>query len=165
VPFDLQIFLGVAYMFRDDKAKGDLAKATELFQRAYLQAPNSFAASNYLALAKANSDDPEDQKRAFDFAENNVTKYRNEPEAYATLGWTLYRVKRLDDAERAFATAASMGQLRSDTAYYWARLNADRGRTDEAIRLLRSALATSAPFLMREEAESLLEKLAPNSPG
>ena len=68
---------------------------------------------------------------------------------------------RFDEAERAFATVGSMGQLRPDTAFYWAKLSVDRGRTEQAIQLLESALANPSQFVMRDEAEDLLEKLQP----
>lgn len=157
---EAQILRGVVAMFLNDYV-GTETSAAKFFQKAYLQSPSNLAASNYLALALANSGDPQQRRRAFDIAENNVRKNPNEPEVYSTLGWTLYKNGRLDEADRALATAGSMGQLRPDTAYYWARLSADRGRTDQALQMLESALANSSPFAMRDEAEDLLEQLQP----
>jgi superkiller protein 3 len=157
---EAQVLRGVVAMFLNDHVGGENS-AEKFFQKAYLQSPSNLAASNYLALALAYSGDPQQRRRAFDIAENNVRKNPNEPEVYSTLGWTLYKSGRLDEAERAFATAGSMGQLRPDTAFYWANLAADRGRNEQALQMLESALATSTPFATRDEAEDLLERLKP----
>jgi len=149
-----QVLRGIVAMFLKD-----YATAAKFFQQAYLQEPNNFAASNYLALALAHSNEPQQRQRAFEFAENNVRRNPDHQEAYSTLGWTLYRIGRLEDAERAFQTVVAMGPLPADTAYYWARLNADRGNRQQAIELAESALKTSGPFFMRPETEQLLEQL------
>jgi superkiller protein 3 len=154
---DAQVLRGAIAMFSED-----YPTAVKFFQKASLQAPGNFSASNYLALALASTDDMGQKSQAFTLAENNVRKYPSEPEAYSTLGWTLYRTGRFDDAQRAFSTAASMGRLGPHTAYFWAKLNADRGRKEEAIRLLEGSLTTSGPFFVREQAEDLLEQLKPN---
>ena len=50
--------------------------------------------------------------------------------------------------------------MSSELAYYLANLAKDRGRPEEAIRLLRDALNTEQPFAYRKAAKELLARLA-----
>ncbi len=150
------ILRGIVALFQKDAKK-----AEECFQQAHLLSPANFAASNNLALALAEQDDEAKKRRALEYAQVN---YRLNPnprpaEAASTLGWVLYRLGRLDEAEAALAQAARAGNLSADTAYYIARVQVDRGQKDQARQLLEQALKTTRPFLLRKEAETLLESL------
>ena len=57
---------------------------------------------------------------------------RSQAEAASTYGWVLYKLGRLDEAEKAFQAAISGGQVAPDTAYYIACLSYDRGREPQA---------------------------------
>ena len=43
------------------------------------------------------------------------------PEAASTYGWVLFKLGRLDDAEKWLQAAVSSGSVMPDTAYYYAR--------------------------------------------
>ena len=135
--------------------------AGELFFESILQkSPNDFAASNNLALALVGQDDEAKSRRALEYAEANVQKLPKSSNAASTYGWVLYKLGRLDDAEKALRTAASLGKVSVDTAYFTARLEVDRGHKAEAKQLLESALKEAKGLSMfRQEAEELLEQL------
>jgi hypothetical protein len=57
------------------------------------------------------------------------------------------------------ARSRGQGQVSPDTAYYIARLEADRGQEALARQYLEQALKTTTPFSMRPEAQALMEKL------
>jgi Tfp pilus assembly protein PilF len=135
-------------------------KAAELyFEAAHLQSPGNFPASNFFALALIEQNDESKRRRALEFAENNVRQYPKSAEAAATLGWVLYKLGRLEDADRALQAALSSGNITPDTAYYAAVVAKERGRKEEAKRLLTAALKSTNPFTMKQDAAALLEQL------
>jgi len=117
--------------------------AEQYFEKAHLLKPNSFPASNNLALALIEQNNEDKKQRALEYAENNARTYgksNQASEAYSTYGWVLYKMERYEDADKALRAAISGGSFSADTAYYYARLLAKRGRDKEAIQLLESAL-------------------------
>jgi len=137
----------------------DYTTAETYFESAHLQSPGNFAASHNLALALCELDEDAKKRRALEYAQINSRVYPKQAEAASTLGWVLYKLDRIDEAERVLRQAAAGGNLSADTAYYIARISADRGRKDEAKQLLEQALETKRPFSQRKEAEALLEEL------
>jgi Tfp pilus assembly protein PilF len=137
----------------------DYPTAERYFEAAHLQSPRAFSASNNLALALIEQKDETKKRRALEYAENNVQQYPKVAEAASTYGWVLYKLGRLDDAEKALQAAISGGSFTPDTAYYIARLSYDRGRESQAKQWLDIALKSNAPFAMRSEAKALLEQL------
>jgi tetratricopeptide (TPR) repeat protein len=133
--------------------------AENYFQAAHLLDPNNFGASNNLALALAEQKDDTKKQTALGYAAANADRYRNSAEAISTYGWVLYRLKRLEEAEQALRSVVAGGSFSTDTAYYWARIQADRGRDADAIKFLDGALQYKGPFVMRHEAEALLKEL------
>jgi tetratricopeptide (TPR) repeat protein len=152
-----KIFRGVVAIFQKD-----YMTAERYFDLASLQSPRSFAASNDLALALIEQNDKTKQRRALEYAESNMRKYQQTPqaaEAYSTYGWVLYKLAKLDEAEKFLNAAVSSGQVSPDTAYYCARVAKDRGRDAQAKQWLENALESTLPFALRPEAMALLEKL------
>jgi len=136
--------------------------AEQYFQSAHLLKPNAFPASNNLALALIEQNNEEKKQRALDYAENNARQYgksNQASEAFATYGWVLYKLDRLDDAEKALRAATHSGTYSADTAYYMSRLLAKRGHDKEAIQLLENAIKTTAPFQNRDDAKKMAEEL------
>ncbi len=77
-------------------------KAAELyFESAVLQSPKDSGASNNLALALIEQKDEAKRDRALQYAEANVQQYPKWAEGYSTYGWVLYKLGRLDEAEKA----------------------------------------------------------------
>ncbi len=151
---DAGILCGVVALFQKD-----YTAAEHYFEAAYLQSPRNFAANNNLALVLIEQKDEAKKRRALEYAENNLRQYPKVAEAASTYGWVLYKLGRLDDAEKALQAAVSGGQFNPDTAYYVARLSVDRGRESQAKQWLEIALKSPGPFALREEAKALLEQL------
>jgi tetratricopeptide (TPR) repeat protein len=151
---EAKILRGVIALFQKD-----YAAAERYFEQAHLQAPRNFAATNNLALVLADQKDETKKKKALEYAQNNVQQNPRLAEAASTYGWVLYKLGRLDDAEKAFQAAVSGGSVAPDTAYYIACLSYDRGREAQAKQWLDIALKSTGPFAMRQEAKALLEKL------
>ena len=157
--YQAKILRGIIALFQKDY------KAAELyFESAHLQSPKDFAAGNNLALALVEQKDEAKRRRALEYAENNVKQFPRMGDAYSTYGWVLYKLGRLQDAEASLRKAISGGTFSTETAYYLARVLADRGRDADAMRLLQGALQSQAPFAQREEAQSLLEQLKAAQP-
>ena len=136
--------------------------AEEDFQVILEQYPKNFSAKNNLALALCEQKDDIKKSRSLDYATDNAQLNPKSSEALSTLGWVFFRLGRLNDAEEWLkrAAAASGGNLKPDTAYYYAQVAYDLGRKDEAKKLLDDVLKTDRPmFSMRQEARDLLEKI------
>jgi Tfp pilus assembly protein PilF len=151
---EAKILRGVVALFQKD-----YPAAERYFESAHLQSPRNFAASNNLALALIEQKNDAKRRRAAEYAENNAQQYPKVAEAASTYGWVLYKIGRLDDAEKAFQVAISGGQFSPDTAYYIARLSVDRGRNAQAKQWLEGALKSTQPFAMRQEAQALLDEI------
>jgi len=151
---DAKLLRGVIALFQKD-----YAAAERYFEAAHLQSPRNFAASNNLALALVEQNDESKRRRALDYAESNVQQHPRVAEAASTYGWVLYKMGRLDDAEKALNAAVSGGTINADTAYYLARVAVERGRDAQARQLLESALSGAGPFSMRSEAKALLDQI------
>ena len=151
---DAKILSGVIALF-----KKDFATAERYFEAAHLQSPRNFAATNNLALVLIEQKDEAKKRRALEYSQSNVQQNPRSAEAASTYGWVLYRMGRLDEAEKAFQAAVGGGSVGADTAYYIARLSYDRGRETQAKQWLDIALKSTGPFAMRQDAQELLEKL------
>jgi cellulose synthase operon protein C len=152
---DAKNLSGVIALFRKD-----YPAAERFFEAAHVQSPRSFAASNNLALALIEEKDEAKKRRALEYAANNAQQYPKNAEANSTYGWVLYKLGRLDEAQKAFeAVVNSGGAMSPDTAYYIARFSIDRGRSDQARQWLENALKSTGPFAARQEAEDLLKEL------
>lgn len=141
--------------------QGNYAEAEGEFDALLKQDPSNLAARNNLALALAEQDDSAKRSRALDLAQANARQQPNSPEVLSTLGWVLYRMGRLDEAERVLQASVAGGRASADTAYYLAHVFRDRGRLPQVRKLLQAALRTNGPFSFREEAEQWLEELGP----
>jgi tetratricopeptide (TPR) repeat protein len=135
--------------------------ASELFFSAALEKmPNDFIASNNLSLALIEQNDPPKSKRALELSEANFKKFPKSTSAASTYGWVLYKLGRLDDAEKALQAAAAIGPMSVDTSYYMARLLIDRGHKDEAKKVLEAGLKRKGLSMCRIDAEQLLKQLS-----
>ena len=130
--FEAKNFRGVIAMFQKD-----YRTAEAYFESALQQAPKDlkFNASNNLALALAEQDDESKKQRALGLADDNVQKYPRHGEARSTYGWVLYKLGRLDEAEKALQAVVTGGSYTADTAYYYACVLAGRGHEAEAKRV------------------------------
>lgn len=150
-----------------DKLRGLLARylrdyegAEKIFDGLYRESPADFFVTNQLALVLAEQTDSAKKSRAVQMAEVNARQYQKMAEALSTLGWVYYRTGRVEDSEKALSASVSGGQATADTAYYLAQVFADRGKPEEANRLVKASLESKGPFLFRNEAKLLQEKLA-----
>ena len=123
----------------------DYAQAAALFQKVVEKSPSNFLAINNLALALAHQGEA-DKKRALEYAQMNAQRAPSQPEAWATVGWVLYRLGRAAEAEAAFHKALELGQgqTSANLAYYIARISTDRKRYDEAHKCARPGAPLAA---------------------
>ncbi|HZZ71012.1 MAG TPA: tetratricopeptide repeat protein [Pirellulales bacterium] len=140
----------------------DSATAEKYLTEAWQMSPDSFMATNHLAIVLAeDGKNQEKLQRAAEFAVANVKQYPKNPEAAATYGWVLYKAGDRLNASKALEAAASSGSLSADSAYYAAVILNDIGKKADAIRLLEAASKTATPFFHKEAAEKLLSELRP----
>jgi Tfp pilus assembly protein PilF len=151
---EAKMLRGVVAMYQKD-----YKSAERYFEDAHVQSPGTFEAANNLALALCEQNDPAKKKRALEYARGSYQQNPRNAEAASTLGWVLFKNEDLDNAELALQQATQGGNLSSDTAYYIAQLDYTRGRKERARALVEAALKSAVPFVMRPEAQQLLDKL------
>ncbi len=142
---------------------GDLKTAETFLEQASTQAPANPEVRNQLALVLVEQDDKEKKDRALDIAQLNLRATsqgdRVNPEIAATYAWVLYKQGKIDEAERILSQVLSAGAVSPDTAYYVGKILQDRGKTENAIHILESALANPNPFAQRQATADLLAQL------
>ena len=132
------------------------AEAEKVFESLNREYPNYPLAAWNLALALAESGDKEKQRRAVEVAEAEVRRNQKLAEGYAVLGWAYYKAGRLDDAEKALAPLVQVGVPSRDAAYFLARVLADKGRFEDALKALKAAESAKGGYVYRDEARALL---------
>jgi Tfp pilus assembly protein PilF len=148
------------------RIKKDPKGAAEIFEKIIIASPGDFMARNHLALCLADSPDEAKRKDALPHAQLNVQANQKSPEAWATLGYVCYRLKRMDEAAQALQIASSGGQISSDTGYYMALIWADKEQYEAAKAVLDGALnpKLSGLFIYRTEAQKLLDEVKKKIP-
>jgi predicted negative regulator of RcsB-dependent stress response len=99
--------------------------------------------------------------RGLQLAEANARQNPRANDILTTLGWARYRSGQLDQAEQVLVALAQGqgGRITPELAYYLARVQADKGRNDDARRLLQSAIDLPGAFAHREEAKAFLKTM------
>ena len=142
----------------------DYAAAEPLFEGLLKDAPgNAFTALN-LALVLVEAGDAAKLAKATELAEGEARKLPRNPEALAVLGWCYSKAGKLDDAEKLLAAAGQAGPMSRDTAYFAARVLADRQRYPEALKLLQEVAKAPGHHLYRTESAALLAEVAAKVP-
>ncbi|MEX0677770.1 MAG: tetratricopeptide repeat protein [Pirellulales bacterium] len=150
---------------------GDYAKAEKHLSAAHLLEPVNFVVLSHLALVLLELPDDASHLRALQIAELTARENPDNPDYLGTLAWINYRLNRKADADRFFTAAFNSRQIQttqtmtSEMGYFLAHLAKDRGKPEEAIRLLRDALNTEKPFAYRRAAQQMLAQLTKSSDG
>ncbi|MGO8744930.1 MAG: tetratricopeptide repeat protein [Thermoguttaceae bacterium] len=142
----------------------DFEEAQNCLEKAHLLSPSLFAATNYLAFALCEQKDEAKRRTAVELAQFNARAFPDQPsEAFAMLGWTLYRSGQPAEAQAALQKSLSVGRPGPDAGYFMARMLADGGQRAEARSLaehfLEPVLAGTAVFPTKEDAKALLTEL------
>jgi Tfp pilus assembly protein PilF len=137
----------------------DYATAERIFRELHLETPGNVTASNFWALSLAEQPSDAQRTRARQVAEINVQLQSKSAEALTTLGWVDYRLGQLDQAEQSLRAAIATGKGSSETAYYLARVLADRQKNDEVPQLLKVSFSASGRFAFRNDAQTWLDQL------
>lgn len=152
---DSHLFAGIVDWMLEDQGG-----ALKHLEDAYLKEPSNFDAGNQLALFLISRPEEEMRNRALKYAENNYRIHGKNPEAHVTLGWVYYQMGRTKEAEQLLNNALKGGRLSADSSYFVAKIFWDRGKNDIAKDLLTKALDSKRVFVHRNDAKSLLAKIA-----
>jgi tetratricopeptide (TPR) repeat protein len=156
----LLLFSGVA-----SKMSGNTEEAEQFLLDALAITPTSQDVLNQLALTLADTDDETKKQRALQFAQVAATLYPQNNESAVTLGWALYRLARLPEAERAIQNATKLGPLNPDSSYLISRILFEQNKLEDAARILDSVVENEGIFVHRNQAEQLRTQIGrQNSP-
>jgi tetratricopeptide (TPR) repeat protein len=137
----------------------DYPTAERIFQELHLETPDNSAASNLWALSLAEQPSEAQRSRAWQVARLNAQLDPHSAEALTTLGWVAYRLGEVGPAEQTLRAAMATGKGSSETAYYLARVLADRQKIDEVQHWLKVSLNAPGRFAFRSEAQAWLDRL------
>lgn len=154
---------GLVLAARIARVEGDLPEAENLLNRAVLQSPSSFTATNELSRVLAGSDDLKKKKTALQYARRNFQISQNKntssrAEAIITYAWILLQNDRAREAEAALNALPNGTSISHENAYLTAQVYAQRGRWDVAANALQSAIASGIPFPGQDQARQMLEE-------
>ena len=135
----------------------DYLAAEQNFRNAVLIDPNSFEASNGLALALLDQSNKEKLGQAKIIAARNYRDYPDSEEAATTYAWVLFLSGSAKEADAIFQPMLESGNLSASAAYYLAEIANVRGDADLAQSLLILALSQKANFPKRAAALELKE--------
>lgn len=161
---EAKYYMGVAARMR-----GDTKTAEQNLEEVCAAQPGNFNASNQLAQVLSEENTPEQQERGYEIAANNYAASqgeaaRREParaiEAAATLGWALFELDRIPEADQVTQAIINTGVSSPDIWYYRAKLFQYHGQTKEAVESLNNALKnTRGFFIHRDDAKRMLAQL------
>ena len=129
--------------------------AEDFFRNATLVDPESFEASNGLALALLDQSNKEKLARARVIAAKNYAAYPDNQEAAVTYAWTLFLSGRQKEASDIFSPILSSGEMTATVAYYLAEIANYRGDREMALTLLKLACSQKSNFPKRNAALEL----------
>ena len=153
-PTDAQALTGKGMSVHQLGRKDEAAK---LYLQA-LQARNDYVpAMNNLAMLWA--DNEETRLQALNLAVAAFTRSNSDPSVIDTLGYTLIRNNRSEEALKVLERALSLAPGHPAILYHQGLARAELGRVDEAMVSLESALA-GGDFEEKAEAEKLLKALS-----
>lgn len=138
----------------------DYATAEKLFQEVLNAFPSDIQATNGIALALCEQNDPVKTRRALEYAAENVRRNNRNSEFLGTLGWVFYKANDLQQAAKALQQAAAQGNINSQTAYFLAELTNKNGNAEQAKQLLEAALKDKRPFAKKRQAQVLLNEVS-----
>jgi tetratricopeptide (TPR) repeat protein len=151
---DAKMTLGVISYYLEEYETAD-----QFFQQVLSANPANIVASNNLALSMCEEKEDAKKLKAFQYALVNVQRAPKQADVYSTLGWTYFKLGKLNEAAAALQTAIQMGPISRDTAYFSARVVASLGNKDVAKNWLKLALDSPGPFPKKKEALQLQEAL------
>ncbi|HSQ57497.1 MAG TPA: hypothetical protein VLM40_17380, partial [Gemmata sp.] len=142
----------------------DYATATTIFEELVRDHPSFAFATINLALVLAESADANDRRRAVELAEVYAKQNQRQSEARAIYAYCLFKAGRSADAEGAARAAAGLGTLTPDAAYFIAKILADRGDAENALKITKAACSSKDTFVYRKDAEAMLAELEKKAP-
>ncbi len=143
----------------------DIPTAETMLEDVFSSSPMNFAASNQYAQVLAEQNDKDKRTKALEIARINDKMFGGQSggarslETAATLGWVLYQMNDLANADKVMQAIVQSGNPSADALYYRARILQDVGKTEEAVKYLQAALKISKSFVHHQEAADLLKKI------
>jgi len=153
---------GVAARLQSPK---DNVTAEKYLQDVFMSSPSNFAASNQFAQVLAEQKDKDKRQRALDIAQINQKMYagqknQQEIEATATLGWVLFNMEKINEANQVVQAVLKSGTPSPDAWYFEARILQEMGKSEDAKKAVDVALRWPKNFVHRPDAKAMSTALA-----
>lgn len=136
----------------------DYDEAKRQFESILLQNQNHLGANLHLALALLEQNTESSRRAAMELGERLRRAVPNHAGVVATAAWIYYRTGKHEAAEQLFK-ALQRQNLSLEAAYYFAKIQADRGNKEQALKLLEFVNKNPQPFIYSTDAEELAKRL------
>lgn len=127
--------LGIAYW-----VSGNLDRAVKLFERIYERSQSSNVRGTYGCLQIEKAAETGDYSEALAFCADCLDYDDEDSVILDNYAQVLYRMGKIEDAEKFFEKALAQKDDQFDTLYYLSKIRIDQGREDEAREMLEKAL-------------------------
>ena len=140
--------------------KGERSLAVETYEKALKQDPEFSLAANDLAFILSEEGASEAElKRASALARQAQRAAPEDPRVLDTLGWVLYRQGQAEQGLMYVRQALNKDPQKAVLNYHLGRILYDQGQLSQAKDHLEVALNTEDPFMGREDAKRIVEKI------
>ncbi|MCG8583704.1 MAG: tetratricopeptide repeat protein [Pirellulales bacterium] len=136
----------------------DYDTAKRQFESLLLQRKNHLGGNVHFVLALLEQNTEASRQEAVNLAQRLYRAAPNNAAVVATLGWVYYRTGKHEQAERLIGSLNSRN-LSPEAAYYVAKMQSDRGKTEEAKKLLEVLEKRTQPFIYTKAAATLMDRL------
>lgn len=141
-------------------AKGERARAIDIYEKALKVDPEQWQVANDLAYVLSEGESTAAAlERARDLAQKALQQQPEEARILDTLGWVLYRQGQIDQALTYIRQAQGKDPEKSVLNYHLGKVLYDQGRTDQAKEFLQVALSGKEQFSGRDDAQKTLESI------
>ena len=136
---------------------GSLQEAETMFSSLHQSNPDDIEAADQLALVLAEQPDEGKRARAAQISETNLRRAPQVETTVATAAWIQFKLGSVDTADRMLGELARQTSVSPQTAFYIAELLKHRGKSEDAKRVLETAVMAPGIFVNRQKVKEELK--------
>ena len=128
-----------------------------MFSSLHQSNPDDIEAADQLALVLAEQPDEGKRARAAQISETNLRRAPQVETTVATAAWIQFKLGSVDTADRMLGELARQTSVSPQTAFYIAELLKHRGKSEDAKRVLETAVQAPGIFVNRQKVKEELK--------
>lgn len=152
---DIRLLKAVALRYLNEDAE-----AEKILSELHRANPEDLDAADQLALVLVETSDEGKRARAGQISEANLRQAPNVEKIAATAAWVKFKTGSVDVADNLLGQIIKGGRISPQTLYYSAMLLKARGKKDEAMQFLKTAVEAQGSFPQKKAAKAELPAAA-----